>query len=99
MSDTFIFSMATVIVIQNFFIVFLFWKTKRQERWKDVDTTPFYVYNGKAYWKRNGVLCRTRFFNNKLDPDSAEVVDQLNSDDLSPVDVVEILRIIDGAEK
>jgi hypothetical protein len=78
------------------FLIFLYFIKKRKMR--SVDITPFYVYNNMAYWKRDGVLCRTKFINNKLDPDSAEIVDQLHSRDISPVDVVEILRILDRAE-
>lgn len=99
MNTTIILAMASVILIQNVILALLFFKYLKALQWKDLETTPFYVFKGKAYWKKNGKICRSDFVNGKLDPATAEYVDPMGTPDVSPVDLIEILNIIEESQK
>ena len=60
---------------------------------KTVDIIPICNYNGYNYWLEETGLYRLQE-NNKIDKKSAERIDQVNTKDLSPVEVIYIVETI-----
>lgn len=81
------------------FSIFLFGQKVENKQEETIDTFPIYVYNGMAYWYEEGFLYRTKYKARGMSLDSKSKVDHLNSEDLSPSDLIHIINELEEAEK
>lgn len=65
---------------------------------KTVDIVPVCNYNDNTYWMENGTLYREPIKSVTMSIDRAEKIDQLESKDLSPSELIYIINILEGSK-
>ena len=71
---------------------------KKETIEKTVDIFPICNYNGQMYWIEDKELYREDIKSPTMDKDKAEKVDQLDSKDLSPSEIIYIINMLEDAQ-
>lgn len=74
-------------------------KSDKQEIFHEtIDIVPICNYNGKTYYLENGSLYRENVGMVTMDKRNAEEIDQLNSKDLNPSEIIYILDLLEDTK-
>lgn len=80
--------------------LFIFYLVKMNKWGKEeiisesVDIFPIVNYNGKTYWLEDSSLYRENIEVVTMNKDKAEKIDQLNSSDLNPSEIIYIIDLL-----
>lgn len=98
MNDYMFFIWVAIAIVQVVLFSFYLGKLSKHDQKiveEPIDIIPICNYNGNTYWLEDSGLYREKTKNITMKKNNAERVDQLNSIDISPSEIIYIISVLE----